>query len=44
MVTVKPTKELVIIAKRLGVDNFIAKPFIAKTFVAQDLSKLLLSY
>lgn len=36
MVTGKPTKDLVISAKRLGVDNFIAKPF-----VAEDLSKVL---
>lgn len=36
MITAKPTKELVISAKRLGVDNFIAKPF-----VAENLSKVL---
>ena len=36
MVTAKPTKDLVISAKRLGADNFIAKPF-----VTEDLSKVL---
>ncbi|MFT5809213.1 MAG: two-component system chemotaxis response regulator CheY [Moritella dasanensis] len=40
MITAKPTSELVISAKRLGVTNFIAKPFVSDDLI-DSLSKLL---